>query len=339
MTENTTRLVYLIKLIEVVETLGYSSRNILRSARLSRIDLDDHMGTLPIPDYVAAIQSALLHCPIPDLGFQVGMRTELLEHGVLGYALLSAATLRDSLTRYVRYQFLQGPLLSIDFNADANEANLTARPILHRIGERDTVLRYIIQEWLIGWNQWSSLLGVRGHFFENISLGTFDEQHLDIYANRLGCPVSIGGDATVASFPAELLDRPLNYADQTFAALCDEQCRHILEELDLGHGLAAEIHRLLAATPGSIPRMESIAKRLFVDVRTLRRRLLREGTTFQGIVKEFRMSMAKRYLRETTLPANEIAILVGYADAANFYREFRRVLKITPQGFRSSLTA
>lgn len=334
MTENNTRMLYLIKLIEVVESLGYDSGDIRHSAGLSLVDLDDCDGSLAISDYVAAIRAATALCQTPDLGFRVGIHTKLVEHGVLGYALLSAVTLRDSLARYVRYQFLQGPLLSIEFNTDGDNATLIAQPIANYIGECETVQRYILQEWLIGWNQWSTLVGTRGAFFNHVTLGLSDQENLDVWSRYLGCPVVANGDATVATFPHEYLARPLNFSDQAVAALCDEQCERILEQLDLGHGLVAEIHRLLAATPGTVPIMETVAKRLFVDVRTLRRRLLNEDTTYQKVVTDFRLALAKRYLTETTLPANEIAILVGYADPANLYRVIRRSLQMTPKQLR-----
>ena len=65
---------------------------------------------------------------MPDLGFRVGASTTLLEHGVLGYALLSSPNLRASLQRYVRYQYLQGPLLSVTFEESGATAALTAIP-------------------------------------------------------------------------------------------------------------------------------------------------------------------------------------------------------------------
>ena len=51
---------------------------------------------------------------------------------------------------------------------------------------------------------------------------------------------------------------------------------------------------------------------------------------------DFRIAMAQRYLAETELPANEIALLVGYSDAANVYRIFQSATGQTPQQYRDS---
>ncbi len=82
--------------------------------------------------------------------------------------------------------------------------------------------------------------------------------------------------------------------------------------------------------------MELMASKLHLGVRTLRRRLREDETTYQDVVKNFRVAMAKRYLQETDLPANEIASLVGYSDPANLYRVFSEYTGNTPQQFRAT---
>jgi len=80
-----------------------------------------------------------------------------------------------------------------------------------------------------------------------------------------------------------------------------------------------------------------MASNLHIGTRTLRRRLKDENTSYQQVVAEFRVAMAKRYLGETTLPANEVAVLVGYSDPANLYRVFQRETGQTPQQYRARL--
>jgi AraC-like DNA-binding protein len=80
--------------------------------------------------------------------------------------------------------------------------------------------------------------------------------------------------------------------------------------------------------------MDDMAGRLHLGERTLRRRLQLENVTYQKVVREFRVAMATRYLSETSLPANEIAALVGYSDPANLYRTFQKSKGLTPQQFR-----
>jgi AraC-like DNA-binding protein len=333
----TTRALYLVKLVNQLKDRGHNPGVLLRDAGLSPGALAQRDAGISVERYISAVEAAIRRYDMPDLGFQVGERTRLTEHGVMGYALLSARTLGGSLRRYERYQYLQGPLLAIELGEENDLAWLAARPLMHGAALPDSVLRYAVQEWLIGWNQWSSLVGHSGPFFERIDIGFADAGASEMYERRLGCVVEFNAKNTRAYFPRARLDAPLNYSDAGVAAMCAEQCEHILEHLGHGHGLAAEVHRLLASVPGQVPRMDALAAHFHIDERTLRRRLLKEGTCYRDVLTEFRLALARRYLSETRLPAIEIAALIGYSDSANLFRIFRRAFGMSPQQFRDQL--
>jgi AraC-like DNA-binding protein len=334
-----TKAIYLVKLVDVIRERGLPVDRVLAEAGLSEIALQDHDVAIPMGQYLAAIEAAVQAQDIPDLGFLVGERTTPLEHGVLGYALLSSPTLRDCLDRYVRFQYLQGPLLTISFAESGATAEMRAMPRRGRWRMSAEALRYIVQEWLVGWNQWCQLIGRSGSFFEHVRLGYSPDGHRRHYEEHLGCTVSFDNPETTAVFAARRLDLPLSYADESIAALCDVQCERLLEVLQLRAGLVADIHRELANRPGQVPGMDEMARSLHIGTRTLRRRLKDENTSYQQVVAEFRVAMAKRYLSETSLPANEVAVLVGYADPANLYRTFHRATGQTPMQYRARLDA
>lgn len=332
-----TKAIYLIKLLEVLRARGCPVDTVLAAAGLSAEALPAHDASLPLSQYISGVEEAVRVNEIADLGFLVGERTTPLEHGVLGYALLSSPTLRDCLQRYVRFQFLQGPLLTISFKESEAIAEMRAVPRRGRWQMSPAALTYIVQEWLVGWNQWCQLIGRSGSFFEHVRLGYSSDGQRRNYEEHLGCTVSFDNDETAAIFASRRLDLPLEYADESIAALCDVQCARLLEVLNLRAGLVAEIHRQLANRPGQVPTMDDMASSLHIGSRTLRRRLKDENTSYQQVVAEFRVAMAKRYLSETTLPANEVAALVGYSDPANLYRTFQRETGQTPMQYRARL--
>jgi AraC-like DNA-binding protein len=331
----TTKAVYLIKLIDVLRSAGADAGPVLEAANLDPGAQNDRDTPLPISDYLDAVELAVSRYPeIPDLGFRVGESTTLLEHGVLGYALLSSPTLRDSVQRFVRYQYLQGPLLSMSFEESGTTAALIVVPRRGRWRMSPLAHRYVVQEWLASWNQVCQQVSRSSSFFEHVRLGYSAGDEHNYYEEHLGCTVSFGNDETTAVFPSRRLDRPLEYADESIAALCAVQCERLLETLNLRSGLVAEIHRRLASAPGTVPGMETMAKYMHVGARTLRRQLKAEGTTYQDVVRDFRIAMARHYLEETTLPVSEVAALVGYADATNLYRVFRQLTGYTPREYR-----
>lgn len=334
-----TKAIYLVKLIEVLRERNLLVAPVLEAAGLPEIPLRDHDADMPLSQYLAGVEVAVRLNTIPDLGFLVGEKTTPLEHGVLGYALLSSLTLRDCLNRYVKFQYLQGPLLTISFTETGSIAEMKATPRRGRWQMSPAAFRYIVQEWLVGWNQWCQLIGRGGSFFEHVRLGYSSDGQRRHYEEHLGCTVSFDNDETVAIFASRRLDLPLSYADESIAALCEVQCERLLDVLQLRAGLVADIHRQLASRPGRVPNMDEMANSLHIGARTLRRRLKDENTSYQQVVSEFRVAMAKRYLSETSLPANEVAALVGYSDPANLYRTFHRETGQTPLQYRARLEA
>ena len=334
MPSDTTPALYAIKLIDVLRARGSDCQALIQAAGLTARELADREQQLPIDKYLTLVKAAVGQCDGGDLGFLVGEHTGALEHGVLGYALLSSATLGESLQRYTRYQGLLGPLLQVSLARDSDTARMSVSPLKRADPLPPGVVRYFTQEWLATWNPWSKLIGAEGPFFQEVELPLADRPLADLYREHLGCPVRFSGHTTTAEFPAANLGRQLQFCDDTIGALCHEQCELLLGAQQLEHGLTADIHRCLARYPGKLPTMEVVAAELNMTSRTLRRHLQREDTCFQDVVISHRLAMARRYLQETSLPANEIADLVGYADKANFYRTFRAQLGITPQAYR-----
>jgi AraC-like DNA-binding protein len=71
-----------------------------------------------------------------------------------------------------------------------------------------------------------------------------------------------------------------------------------------------------------------------VSDRSLRRQLREQGISFSGLLDELRMQIALKYLRTTRLANEDIALALGFSDAANFRRAFRRWTNKSPSEIR-----
>ena len=81
-------------------------------------------------------------------------------------------------------------------------------------------------------------------------------------------------------------------------------------------------------------RLEATAPFLSLSARTLRRYLAEAGTSFRAVSLEVRMELAKDYLLNTQLTAQEIAYQLGYAQPNNFYRAFKGFYRLPPEQYR-----
>ena len=80
--------------------------------------------------------------------------------------------------------------------------------------------------------------------------------------------------------------------------------------------------------------LDEVADRLNLSVRTLTRRLHDEGTSFREIQCEARLEMAKRQLRESTVPIKVVSANAGFSNLSAFSRAFRKYAGVTPSEYR-----
>ncbi len=102
-------------------------------------------------------------------------------------------------------------------------------------------------------------------------------------------------------------------------------------------GLAAGVSAVLDALhPFGDATIALVAEAAGSSVRTLQRRLRAENTSFARLRHERRLRHATRLLLRTRAPVTEIAIALGYQDAANFTRAFGRYAGCSPTAFRAA---
>ena len=96
----------------------------------------------------------------------------------------------------------------------------------------------------------------------------------------------------------------------------------------------ANVRRLLIHSAGNFLSSSEVAEKLNITERTLRRRLTADGTNFRTIFEDIKNTLARNYLRKTSLNVLEIADLLNYEEATSFHRAFQRWNSITPADYR-----
>lgn len=138
-------------------------------------------------------------------------------------------------------------------------------------------------------------------------------------------------------FPVADLRCPLALADsRAYAAALRD-----LERLDFlyGGGLADKVQRvlrrvLITGDPDATD-LRGMARLFALHPRTLNRRLHAEGTSFRAVLEGTRYDIARQLLRDTRLPATEIAHGLGYSSSAGFSHAFRRWSGATATAWRA----
>lgn len=92
---------------------------------------------------------------------------------------------------------------------------------------------------------------------------------------------------------------------------------------------------LADALPRGRPELAFVAGQLGVSPRTLQRRLSEQGITWSSLLARTRFALAERLLADPALSVDEVAVLLGYAEASTFHRAFRQWTGQTPGAWRA----
>jgi AraC-like DNA-binding protein len=81
--------------------------------------------------------------------------------------------------------------------------------------------------------------------------------------------------------------------------------------------------------------MDTVARSLGISVRSLRRRLASEQTSYYEIERDALVAAAKDMLRNGLLTIQEIADKMGFSSSAAFHHAFKRWMGVTPTVYRN----
>lgn len=138
-------------------------------------------------------------------------------------------------------------------------------------------------------------------------------------------------------FAASALDRPHLHGLAELHAIVLSQAEQSLQRCSRPLTLTERVTALMhSRTASELPSMLNAARALGISVRSLRRHLDEEGTSYRELTRERLHTLACTLLRNPQKNLQSIAYELGFSDATAFHRAFKRWAKVTPAEFRSA---
>ncbi len=321
---------YLNNIISLAEDYGASREQVLAAAGVSQEMLDDPDARIDAERFARVIIGALEQSGEPALGIRLGGQLRVTAHGILGYAAMTSTTFAEALSLVTKYVQTRTPLLVASFSVKRHTVAL-------RIEEAAVLgeLRRPVLEIAASAVNAVALFLTHGEFKCEKVLFPFEEpEYVAEYRQIFGCPLVFGAAATEIYFSSALLDLPLPLADEAAKKQAAIRCEEELLAIEESDDLEQRIRAQLLKTSDSAPDLDTVASRLALSPRTLRRRLQSSGTSFQRVLNSVRKDLAIQYLRTTHLTVSEIADRLGYTDQSNFGRAFKGWTGVSPRTFR-----
>jgi AraC-like DNA-binding protein len=265
-----------------------------------------------------------------ELGFYLGWQMRVSAHGFLGFAALSSATLHEALKLAVRF----APTLTNAINLVLREGPETTSLVIEERVDLGATRELIVSALLIG--IWQIGNALTGHQLEGEGAVTFAEPPgFERFRDLLTVPIHFSEAEHRITFASAVLRLPLLMADPAAQQLAREQLERELDSIKPVQTFRERVISLLMLEGGGFRSMPEVARLLYMSDRTMKRRLLAEGTSFGELLDEARKERALLLLRSPKLTLHDVAEQVGYSDLSNFTRAFRRWTGATPSKFRA----
>ncbi|SDI22638.1 AraC-type DNA-binding protein [Actinokineospora alba] len=308
---------------------GLSARQCLVGTGLAEHDLDE-LDRIDATQELRVGRNLVRRLgDLPGLGVQAGRGYTLGAVGVWGFALLTSPTWRDAIEVGVRFFRLTTAFVHPVLRRDDDQTVLALlddelpADVRDLLVERDLAAVAALVRLLI-----PEVPEVRMEV-------TLSAPRAKALAAVLpGLQVLSGRPRNLITLPDELLATPLPQADEHTWDACKRQCQALLDTTAERTGMAARVRSALLAHPEHNVGMDEVAARLHHDVRTLRRRLADEGTSFRALKAEIHHTLAVEMLGTVGLSVAQVAQRLGYSDPTSFTHAFTRWTGTSPSSYR-----
>ncbi|MEY8199031.1 MAG: AraC family transcriptional regulator ligand-binding domain-containing protein [Colwellia sp.] len=269
----------------------------------------------------------------PDITLRLFQCLTLSDFGLYGYACASAVTLQEAIQHSIKFMPLSAVRYQEKEEIDTRWVHIypvVLPDFLDQVIDIDEDFaagNYSLLKDLLGDNfDWNM---VEIHFSHNRP--DYGRAYDDIFQ----CRVKFEQPKTLIRYPVSWLTKPISTNDSSLAEVCVSRCFELLNESDRKTPWSDKIRRLIIESRFEIITLEHAAKKLHIMPRTLREYLYREKESFRRLLLEVRMTLARQYLKSTTMSGEEISYLLKYSQPSVFFRAFEKYFGKTTRQLRS----
>lgn len=268
----------------------------------------------------------------PEVGLHLCPHLPVFHGEVLEYLIFSSQTLGEGVSRSLKYLRLLSDAINLRIVDDEHGARAVVQgSTLDAPQLRHTEMCVLYELIAFAKSVTDKNFGpqrVRLRFPRRVAQEEYDKV--------FGCPVEFDAPDSEIWFDRKLLAYRSPRWDPDLLKLHEELAEKRLSNLkrqDLIEGIRKVFSQRLELDKCDL---EDVARELGVPTRRLRFELSRAGTSFSQLLSDFRYALARKLLRSTNEPIENIVYLTGFSEPSTFYRAFKRWSGMTPVQYRES---
>lgn len=342
------------RLLDYLERVEIDVNAVARAANLSPARLAELPDTVELPAWQYSrlykegiAQMELLNQRIP---WAAGVGSEAFE--LMCHCMIGARTLGDALELASRYLRLTYPLLghrmclsrgertaAIGYEVELAASSSLVPEHWDRAEYQETVAKasgLVVWHALCGW-----LTGEAIQIMEaNIAAPYLNDDYYNSMYSVLRADIRFDAPENTLRFLSAQLERRIVHNSDSLREFLDNAVFQLISIEREPASTSAAIRSLIARElPTRLPSFSTIAEYLHMSESTLRRRLLRENTSYQDLKDDVRCQIAIDKLLHEELKVADLAEFLGFTEPSSFIRSFKNWTGDTPIAYREKVLA
>lgn len=318
---------------KIVRAVGRrdGARRLLKEVGLELESVEDPVLRIPYTDMMVLAERAARMTKDDAFGLHVGEHVEQKEYGLVGYSVMTSATLGEALRTVARYVPIWTNVGTFQLDVDGSVATVRwsyancSLPETRQDCEMTmaTLARFDL---LSEGGDWRP----REVWFQHKQPGDTRE-----HARIFRAPVRFGMPMNALLLESEVLSLPLIHADARVHEVLTAEAERVLargsDEGSISQRVAAFVRNRLGEGDFSL----GAASRHFgLGERTLQRRMKDESSSYRELINRARRELARHLLLSSDATPAEIAGALGFCEPSVFYRAFQKWYGMAPQAYR-----
>jgi AraC-like DNA-binding protein len=269
------------------------------------------------------------------LGF-TQQRIKVGMFALLAERLISYKTLEEVFTHTAAFYNLSGDQLRFEIYKQGTQVHVSLNPNFKSKGQHcppDSLLSELL---LLICHRFSSWLVGQVIPLNSVQMSHSKPEHHEEYRLMYPCPCAYQSKNNALVFDAKYLNLPVVQDLDELAGYLDQIPLQWFKKQSYYDTHSAKVLRLLEnATLEKEYNLDIIAAKLSMTSRTLRRKLIAEGSRFQQLKDNVRRDKAISLFEQPQLSIAQISLAIGFTELATFSRAFKHWTGVSPSTYRN----
>lgn len=305
---------------------------ILRGSALDAGSITQGQCRISPQQYLLLLGNALSALRSADSSFMLGQQMLPGHFGSVSHALLQAQNLRQALDILCLHSTRLCPLLKPRYSVGQDFSILYWMDSYGAPSLRPAIVEMHMTA-VVAMCRWLSGRRLPWRFCFNRSTARHTEQH----EVHLGGELRFNCHLDAMLIATEYLDLPWPRGNALAADVALQQAQQDAQAADETPGLLDAVYDYLLSNIRCTPSLEQLAAAFAVSPASMKRYLARHGTHFQAELDQVRTHVALYLFQSRQYDNEAVAQHLGFHDANNFRRSFKRWTGVTPSLLKEKL--